>query len=103
MSTKGRPKSETRRVGPPCNPENAPNGCGRPLPVSGIPKAEQDLAKLVARAEKLKLRLATAKGITVVNVAEEKAKEEAEKAARAAAKAAKEAEKAAATNGTTPA
>lgn len=54
-----------KRVGPPCNPTNAPGGCGRPLPVTGVPKDPEAVARLQARFERDQKRLATIAGITV--------------------------------------
>ena len=77
-----RKKPTTKRVGPPCNSENAPGGCGRPLPVSNVPKSEEALAKLEARAARDQARLLKARGITVkaLPTPEEKAAAEAAKA-----------------------
>ena len=97
-----RKKAEFRRVGPPCNPENAPGGCGRPLPVTGVPKEGDALAKLQARVERDLKRLAAAKGSVTVKVPTPEEKEAAEKAeleAKLLRKAAREAKKAAQANG----
>ncbi len=54
--------TKTRRIGAPCIT------CGRPTPVSGVPKTPEDLAKLQKRADKLNKKLATAAGITTKEV-----------------------------------
>lgn len=85
-------KIGSKRIGPPCNPTNSPNGCGRPLPVSSAPKTPEELAKLEARLARDAQRVATAKGVTVktaVELAAEKLVEEKAKAERKAAKEAK--------------
>lgn len=79
--------TKTKRVGPACTPETAPHGCGRPLPVANVPKADDAIAKLKARVERDTLRLAVAQGQKTVTVTtlsdEEKAEAEAAKAAKA--------------------
>ena len=94
---KKRKKVEFKRVGPPCNPENAPGGCGRPLPVTGVPKEEEQLAKIKARIERDQKRLLVASQSTTVKVPtpeEKAATEAAELEAKLARKAAREAKKA---------
>lgn len=57
-----------KRYGPPCTPETAPNGCGRPLPVSAVPKTVEELARLQARVERDSARLRSAAGMVVKSV-----------------------------------